>query len=326
MRRRHLATAIIVALPFAGCASDEPSQPAEPAPSGAAVAEQRAPSQPPTVERWVAGQGEEQAEAKEFAARVAQTALRYRRGSSAQEVAEQVARLGGPTTELARILDGAVRPGWRSWARVVYPQLSGLGVDTVGTMVVVDQTVESPEGDRTTYRRVLDIRLRRGEEGYALEQLGSIGGDPQQRPGDLSPIEAQAVSDPRIDLSDSARWDIYKGNVDQGLLTAIVALAERHRIAIGPMISGHPLNVWETDRISAHSQGLAADIYAVDGKLVADQRGPETPANQVAAELLQRGAVQVGSPVPMVESGGRSFSDGVHQDHVHVQQSSVLAP
>ncbi len=190
--------------------------------------EEKVPSQPPKVEPWVAGSGEDQAEAKELAARIAQTALRYPRGSSALEVAERVAGPGAPAKALAPTISAAVRPQWRSWARVVYPQLSGLGIDTVGTMVVVDQTVESPAGDRTTFRRVLDIRLRRAGEGYALDLLGSIGGDPVQRPADLSPAASRIVDDPRITLSDSARWDIYRGKVDDGLIEAILAIAERH--------------------------------------------------------------------------------------------------
>ena len=325
IRRTRAAIVMAAALLLAGCSSgtDAPPQPQK---ERAAAREGQPPSEPPPVERWEAGSGEDQGDAKEFAAGVAQRALRYPRGSSALEVAEQVAGPGGPAQALASTISGAVRPESRSWARVVYPQLSGLGAETVGTMVVVDQTVESPEGERSTYRRVLDIRLRRAGEGYALDQLASIGGDPVQRPGGLSPVESQVVSDPRISLSDSARWDIYRGKVDEGLLTAILSVADSRRLAIGPLISGHPVNVWETDRISAHSQGLAADIYAVDGELVAQQRGTGTAANQMAAELLAGGAVQVGSPLPVLEAGVRSFTDGVHQDHVHVQQSSAAAP
>jgi hypothetical protein len=193
-------------------------------------------------------------------------------------------------------------------------------------MVVVDQTVESPEGERTTFRRVLDIRLRRTGQRYALDQLASIGGGPVRRPGSLSPVESRIVSDPRVTLSDSARWDIYRGEVDEALLEAILSVAGRRPVAIGALISGHPLNVWETNRVSAHSQGLAADIYAVGGELVVEQRTPGTAANQMAAELLGGGAAQVGSPLAVVEAGTRSFSDGVHQDHVHVQQASAAAP
>ena len=148
-----------------------------------------------------------------------------------------------------------------------------------------------------------------------------------RRPADLSPAASRIVDDPRITLSDSARWDIYRGKVDDGLIEAILAIAERHKVAIGPLVSGHPLNVWETARVSAHSQGLAADIYAVDGELVVEQRSSlGAVANQMAAEFLEGGAVQVGSPLLVAEAGVWSLTDGVHQDHVHVQQSSAAAP
>lgn len=281
------------------------------------------PSEPPRVARWRAGPGEDQADAKETAAGLAQASLTYPRGSTPLEVGARV--VPGRGEELGEILSPAVRPGWRSWARVVYPQLSGLGVDTVGTMVMVDQTVESPNGRKTTYQRVLDVRLRRSGQAFVLDELGSIGGMPIAPPAGLSEVERRVLDNPRLRLSDSARWDIYGGKVDQGLLAVLLSSAEKHRLTVGPMISGHPLNVWETARVSAHSQGLAADIWAVDGEPVARQRGAGSRANQLAADLVGGGAAQVGSPLP-VAGAGSSFSDGVHQDHIHLQQSSVAVP
>ena len=96
--------------------------------------------------------------------------------------------------------------------------------------------------------------------------------------------------------------------------------AQRRRFAVAVFRGGHPENVWATDRPSAHSAGLAADIYAVDGRPVIAQREPGTPAYELAAELSAGGAYQLGSPWVFGAGGAQSFADAVHQDHIHVQQ------
>ena len=78
-----------------------------------------------------------------------------------------------------------------------------------------------------------------------------------------------------------------------------------------------------TARPSAHSEGLAADIYAIDGRFVITQRLTDSGAYEVASTLLANGATQLGSPWVLGPGGARSFTDAVHQDHIHVQQSPL---
>jgi hypothetical protein len=211
----------------------------------------------------------------------------------------------------------------QSSGRVVYPQLSGVAPTSLGAMVVVRQRLQRPDGSGDTITRVIDVRLRRAGGPWWFDRIGYVGGRPLPRPQTLSMPANRLLDNRNIALSDSARWDIYRGDVDDALLRALDAVADRRRISVSVLRSGHPRHVWATARPSAHSRGYAADIYAVDGQLVTRQREAGSPAYALAASLVDDGAAQVGSPWIIGPGGRRSFSDEVHQDHVHVQWSKV---
>jgi hypothetical protein len=139
------------------------------------------------------------------------------------------------------------------------------------------------------------------------------------RPASLSPAARRALRHPRLAFSDSARWDIHRGVVDDALLRALTRAADRHLLEVLVLRSGHPESVWATDRRSAHSDGLAADIHVVGGRLVA-QRPVPAAALAVARAFLDGGAAQLGGPWDLAP-GRRSFTDPVHADHLHVQQT-----
>jgi hypothetical protein len=182
---------------------------------------------------------------------------------------------------------------------------------------------EDGSGNRSAWTRVMDVRLRRSGGPWSLDRVASVGGRPTPKPRNLPAAAAKALENPNIDLPDSARWDIYRGRVDQRLLQALVAGAENHRFSITTISTGHPPNVWATARRSAHSRGYAADVHAVDGALVLDQRTPDSPAQRLAVAWLEGGAAQVGSPWLLPPGGDRSFTDEVHQDHIHLQQTAL---
>ena len=268
-----------------------------------------APYQPAPAEGYPNG--------KRIAAAFAQRALTYPRGSSPTDVARAVgtSRVGVPA--LAGAISPVVDPDSESTGEIVYPQLSGVTPTTLGAMVIVRQTLAPEDGERRSVERVLDVRLTLAEEGWQLDQIGDVGGSEVPRPETLSPAAERVLDDPGIELSDSARWDIYRGGVDEGLLAALADAGRAHDFSVGILDSGHPVNVWATTRPSAHSVGFAADIYKVDGRLVIDQRAVGTPAYELAASLAA-GATQLGSPWVF---GPGTFSDAVHQDHLHLQSS-----
>ena len=277
------------------------------------------PDQPPGVPPYVPGPAEEIPNGKRVAAAVAQAALTYPRGSSPKRLARSLRRFG------AKVSPKVLRPAFdaqaRAWARIVYPQLSGYKGTTMGAMVVAEQVVEGEDRGRRTETRVVDVRLLLDGEDWRLDQLASVGGSPPARRASLSEAARRVLANPRIVLPDSARWDIERGKVDEALLEALQAATERHKLEVAVLISGHPPDVWAAERPSAHSAGLAADIYAVDGRDVIRQRRAGSPAFELTESFLAGGAAQVGSPWSLDPSGVRSFTDDVHQDHLHLQQS-----
>lgn len=314
--------AALAALIAAGCSGgDEPRQTA---PVGDRAADRESVrSGPPRIKPFEPNAAEVFPNGKRLAGRVAQRALTYRRGTTAHQVAAALPASRVGAARLARVLRPAVEPDAWSAAEVVYPQLSGVTATSLGAMVVVRQTTERADGRRRTLTRVVDVRLRRSGGPWSLDNIGSIGGSPVRRPEELSAAGRRVLDSPAIELSDSARWDIHRGRVDDALLRVLARAATRREFAVAVFRAGHPHNVWATDRPSAHSSGLAADIYAVGGRPLITQRSPDTPAYELAEELFAGGAFQLGSPWVFGAGGPRSFSDPVHQDHIHVQQSPL---
>ena len=309
-RRLAIAAAVLAA---AGCGGDpgapEPRRPGTPdrAPARKAV-------EPPLrFAPYVPPPGEEYPNGKRVAGRVAQRIVTYDAGESARDVAR---RVGVPAASLTP----AVEPATQSAGRVIYVQLSGVTPTTLGAMVVVRQHLTDEEGRRRTVTRVIDVRLRRDVGPWSLDGVASVGGTPAERPRDLSEAARRVLDHRSIFLPDSARWDIHRGLVDDALLGALAEAADRRPISVTVLRTGHPANVWGTDRRSAHRDGLAADIYAVGGRRVILQRSAGGDARRLAAALLAGGAAQVGSPWVLPPGAPRSFTDAVHQDHVHVQQ------
>ena len=277
----------------------------------------------PDPDRYEPDAGEGYPNGKRLAARVAAAALTYPRGATARAIARRLGASDGTRRELSAAIEAAVVPGMESTAHVLYPQLAGVTPTSLGAMVVVRQRLRGADGESRTLTRVIDVRLRRQGGPWRLEEIGSVGGRPVPRPGDLPAAARRVLDNPRITLTDSARWDIHRGAIDEGLLDALDGAAGRQSISVSVLRSGHPREVWETSRPSAHSRGYAADVYAVDGRLVIRQRQPGSPAHALTESLIAEGAAQVGSPWVLSPGGPLSFSDDVHQDHVHVQWSRL---
>ncbi|MBN8870515.1 MAG: hypothetical protein J0H66_11605 [Solirubrobacterales bacterium] len=307
-----------VAWAIAGGSADDPTGPEA---NRSEQAEPPLENAPPKIAAYMPGPQEEIPRGKRLAAKVTQAALTYGRHTTRAEHIGSLRRFGGSLdkAELAYVHD----PQSRSWAKIIYPQLSGYTGDTMGAMVVVRQTREGETGQRHSQTRVADIRLVLEGEEWRLSEIASLGGKPAPRPTSLSETERAVLDHPRIALPDSARWDIYRGTIEPNLLLALAQAADQAKIAVTVLVTGHPPNVWATDRPSAHASGYAADIYAVDGTTVIDQRQPGTPAYDLTQTFLTSGAAQVGSPWILSPGAPQSFTDDVHQDHLHLQQTGL---
>ena len=321
MRRALLALVLvaIAALAAAGCGSDEAERPRAEAPGEPVAAKPAVPDDPPAIDPYEPPAGEEFPAAKRLAGRVVQNAMTYARDDSAQAVVARVAAQSRGGVGIADAIGPLRRRGHRSWGRVEYAQLSGMTASDAGAMVVARQTTEDEKGRQRSVVRVADVRLVLKGGAWALDRIVTVGGEEVARPDDLPAVSRRVLDHPNIDLPDSARWDIYRGRVGLPLLDALAQAAERHRVRVAVLRSGHPPNVWASDRISAHTRGDAVDIWSVDGKRVIQQREAGSPAYKLAASFLASGARQVGSPWVLAEGAPRSFSDAVHQDHLHAQ-------
>jgi hypothetical protein len=274
---------------------------------------------PPTPASYVPPDNEVYPNAKQLAGEIAQTLTTYEQGSV---VADVVARVPGNPAQHEALLEVAaplLRPA--SWSRgtVVYPQLGGVLPDRVSVMVVVRQELGAGAEPDEAVTRTFDVRLRLQDDAWAFDRLASIGGSAPATPVGLSPVAEEVLTDERIDLPDSARWDIERGEVDPALLTLLRDLAERTSYGVIVLSSGHPFEVFGTERQSNHTKGRAVDIHLVDGGRVIDAREDGTFVQEIVQWLYDRPEVsEVGSPWALDGYGGRSFTDVVHADHIHV--------
>lgn len=229
--------------------------------------------------------------------------------------------------QLRAVVGPLVHAGAWSRGEVVYPQLGGLEEDASAVITVVRQRMGNPDGSTTEHTRVLDVRADRGDDGrWRISELASTGGEPVPRPDDLSEAAAAVLDDERIELPDTVRWDVHRGAVDESLLALMARMADRAPYGVVVIRTGHSAEVFGTDppRPSRHSEGRAVDIYRVGDRHVVEDRERGSGTHDLVRWLYDQPELAgVGSPWALDGFGGRSFSDQLHQDHLHV---AVLRP
>lgn len=257
-------------------------------------------------------------ELKRTAGRLVQDLTTYSDTDSWRSVTERVSsRFGLPPMAL-KVARAVYVPSTSSVGEIVYPQLGGLVLSATpqnaSVMVVVRQTLD----DATAVSRTFDVRLRLESERWRVDSLGSAGGAPAD--GEVSGAARAVLEDPRIELADSARWDIYRGDVDGRLLRLMARLARTYTYSVTVLRSGHPPHVYGTEHVSNHTEGRAVDIWEVDGIPVVTQRDdPSSAAYRFTQAVYERGDVpELGSPWDLDGAGGPSFTNDVHLDHIHI--------
>jgi hypothetical protein len=266
----------------------------------------------PAPQDWVPTAGEIERAIKLSAAMAAKALTTFGADASPASVAL------GAGIPLSESVVELVQEATSSRGRVIYPQLVGLTASRAAVTVLVEQSLDPADAPPTSRTRSLDVRLRREAGEWRPEALLSHGGPLTGRPPAL-PGDAAAVLDhPRIHLPDSARGDIHRGAVDVELLRLLAGLAESYELHVLTFVSGRPRFVFGTDRLSNHARGRAVDIYAVDEVPVVEQREPGSAAHRLARDLFTSGLPELGAPWAFDGFGGRSFTDVVHQDHLHI--------
>ena len=271
--------------------------------------------------------------AKRLAGRFAEALTTYDADAKPERVVRAAARRADKAfkpNKALRIAQPLFVRGAESRGEVVYAQLGGLslgsGLDRACVMVVTRQHLLADNGDSSTVTRTLDIRLVNDDDQWRIEDLADAGPEPVDRPADGLPEVARTVlGDTRIELPDTARWDILRGTTDERLLATMLDMAAIAPYSVAVLKTGHPKNVFGTDLISGHTLGRGVDIWRVAGQpVVLQQPRKSSDAYDFTESLLDDLKVpELGSPwdldgPPEPGKTKPSFTDAVHADHIHV--------
>ncbi|HKG63554.1 MAG TPA: CHAP domain-containing protein [Solirubrobacteraceae bacterium] len=117
-------------------------------------------------------------------------------------------------------------------------------------------------------------------------------------------------------LDADAQKDIRDGAVDPRMIALLGKLTEKHKIELSVIKTGHG-QFTSGGSVSNHFVGRGMDIARVDGEIVS----PGSPAaRELATEIAEMTGdlrpTEVGTPWAIGASG--FFTDGGHQDHLHV--------
>ena len=315
-------------------ASDRPTPTASP--SAVASPSTRPASPAPHATRFTADARDAYPDAKQVAGRFVEALTAYTPRTQRRRVLRNAARHAVDAFDGEAVLGRASDlfvPDAQSVGRVVYPQLGGLtlgpGADRICVMVVVRQQLLRKRRGRervtTEITRTVDVRLVKREGRWRVEDLADAGGAQVKSGRRVSQVARRVLDDPRIELPDSARWDILRGDIDERLLATMGELADVASYSVAVLKSGHPRNVFGTDLVSGHTMGRGVDIWKVAGQPVVLQRqGTKSPARRFTEAALRDLRVpELGSPwdldgPPQPGKVRPSFTDAVHADHIHI--------
>lgn len=274
---------------------------------------------PPAVP-WRPGPSEVEPAAKVAAVRLIEALGTWPTGQGGQSnAAARAAALGIPArlaSALATQAGPLIPTADAAVVRVIDAQYGGILSDSASVLVVCTQTTRTgaavQDGGST-----VDVRLSRTSSGWGVTSLHPANPGP---PAALGASARAVLAQSRIELPPASAADIRSGQVHESVLGAMLRLAGDYRVSVSVVRTGHPLDVFGTNRPSDHPLGRAFDVWRIDGHPVVDpatSRGLITAFMRAAAAA---GSYNVGGPVQL--SGGATanqyFSDATHHDHVHI--------
>ena len=117
--------------------------------------------------------------------------------------------------------------------------------------------------------------------------------------------------------------DMKAGKMDPRIVSVLTAISKDHKITVSAMISDHDRTT-TGGSVSNHYYGRAVDIAVVDGQAVSPGNAA---AREVAMALSSLPASirpsEVGSPWAL--PGTADFTDGAHQNHLHIAYDDPIA-
>ncbi|MFI9171991.1 hypothetical protein [Streptomyces lincolnensis] len=293
-----------------------------PAPSRGPGGTPTIPPEPPlpTASPWPLVRTEVEPRAKGAAVRLLEALGTWPRGQHGPGPARERARIRGvPPAGAAHLVaraDPLLTAAPEATVRVIAAQYGGLAGDRASVLVPLRQWRRAADGSVEDGGATVDVRLTRTPSGWQIRDLcPSRPGRPLTRPGAL--IE-RTVTHGRIHLPPAAEADIRAGHLHPAPLRALLTLAESYDIDVSVVHTGHPRNVFGTNRLSDHTRMRAFDIWAVDGHTVIDPATPAPLIDGFMRAAARAGAYNVGGPRLLGRGGGAFFSDRVHRDHLHI--------
>ncbi|MGW2602280.1 hypothetical protein [Streptomyces klenkii] len=237
-------------------------------------------------------------------------------GGGVAKARERVAALGLPPAladQAGPLLSGADA----AVVEVTDAQYGGILAGSASVLVVCRQWTRTGGGPVVAGGTTVDVRLTAGAPRWSVGELHPA--EPGPAAGGLPEPARQVLGDARIRLPAAAAADIRGGGVHASVLRAMLRLAERYRMDVSVVRSGHPLNVFGTGRPSDHPPGRAFDVWRIDGRAVVDRATPRALVEAFMRDAAAAGSYNVGGPLlPAGAGAGRQFfTDDTHHDHVH---------
>ncbi|MCX5213090.1 hypothetical protein OG689_28130 [Kitasatospora sp. NBC_00240] len=333
-RRAVLLGGAGVLLGAAGCAGGGSAGPTAAAPTGSsstaapstaspaagspsAAATGGAPAGLPAVTPWVPGPGEVDPDVKLRAVQLVEALGNWPAGGQGVAAAGARAAALGLNPGLAAQAGPLLPAADRAVLQVVYAQYGGLLADSASVMVVCRQWTAGADGTVAEGGTTVDVRLGRAQPRWTVTELHPA--DPGAPSATLSAAARAVLTDTRILLPPAALADVTSGAVHDSVLRAMLTLAQAYTFQVTVLRSGHPLDVFGTDRPSDHPQGRGVDVWQIDGHTVADPATDHALVDGFMRAAAAAGSYNVGGPRQL--SGGvtadQFFSDDTHHDHVH---------
>lgn len=269
----------------------------------------------PRTKPWQPAPAEVAPRVKLQATRLVEAVASWESGQGSVAAARERLAAGGFDPGLVSQLGPLLGPGEAAAAEIRVAQYGGILESSASVLVVVDQWLRKAGRRVVAGGTTLDIRLTAATPRWQVTQVRPARpGSPAQQ---LPRATRRLLDNDRILVPYAAAADLRAGVVRPSVVNALSDLSRDFMVGVSILRSGHPIRVFGTDRRSSHTDGLAVDVWSVDGRSVIKATGSRLVADFMRA-AAETGAFQVGGPQNLDGLGRQYFSDATHQDHIHI--------